>query len=151
MTFTPLAPLAGRRYMMIMATDGVWDHMNEQLPVVQESKIAEYVRQTMSHRSRPLSSSHQGDHAEDDLSFCVAAATEEDGGETDTDAVIQETLQKLGVLAHGLCDREMAMCKSNLFTPGYIRYDDCTAFVVMIDGPHEEDEEVEEESHDSTL
>jgi serine/threonine protein phosphatase PrpC len=140
-TFTPLAPLVGRRYMLIMATDGLWDHMREHLPSVQESLVAKYVRNTM----------HATNNGDDDAEF-FTAATDDDGEELSAEEQrnneeIQRTLQQLGVLAHGLCDREMTVSSSDLFAQGYMRYDDCTAFVVMVEGPAKDEEVEREQSH----
>lgn len=141
-TFTALVPLIGRRYMLVMATDGLWDHMREQMPAVQQAMVAEHVRTTMDVRRRGKrgAGTLSANQAEEDLGFYAedamdSATTATSSSDDEEEREIKETLQRLGVLAHGLCDREMSMCKSDLFAPGFIRYDDCTAFVVMVDGP----------------
>jgi hypothetical protein len=51
-----------------------------------------------------------------------------------TSNTIHEKLRKLGILAHGMADREMISCDSKLYLSGFLRYDDATVFVILIEG-----------------
>jgi hypothetical protein len=126
------------QYMLVMASDGLWDHMAHQDPQVQHSMVANYVDATMGFADvdqfgfvlhpNPSSSSPSSN---------TAASSPSTTNMDDTSNVldpVQKRLQKLGILAHGLCDREMTTCQSQLFTRGYLRYDDVTSFVVVIEG-----------------
>jgi len=133
-TFSEMSPkLGNRQYMLVMATDGVWDHMRTRLPGVQQMMITDFVRKTMHSASRLDFYINNNNNENNDGSCNENMSDVEDMDTDNIETELRDTLRKLGVLAHGLCDREMTQCNSDLFTPGYIRYDDCTAFVVLID------------------
>ena len=157
-TFVPMQPLENRRYMLVMATDGLWDHMTEFDPVKQASVVSEYVENTMSVGGDNLGFMIQNGKAAaaaankkqrldgfmdlTDPLFLDEDMVDENSDDSDSGmtADVQQKLQKLGVLAHGLCDREMLSSHSDLFARGYLRYDDATAFVVLIEGPSDGNE-----------
>jgi hypothetical protein len=109
--------------MLVMATDGLWDHMSRQDPDGQHHMIADYVTLAM-----------EADLVSDSRFLGDNNPTTAENKNNSISAEIQRKLEKLGVLAHGMADREMISGDNNLFTRGFLRYDDVTVFIVMIEG-----------------
>ena len=121
-SFFRMKPLQTESYMLVMATDGLWDHMSRQKPEEQHLMISNYVSDVM---EAELEGDTQFLNNNDNNGERIDSITAE----------IQRKLEKLGVLAHGMADREMISGGNNLFAQGYLRYDDVTVFIVMIEGP----------------
>lgn len=132
-------------YLLIMASDGLWDHMCHQEPNVQHSLVTQYVDNTMRHadidslgflvQQEPIS---DDGHASSNSTTTTTPPSDsmmksEHTPSNQVSNEVQRKLQKLGILAHGLCDREMLTCDSRLFMRDYVRYDDVTAFAVLIE------------------
>lgn len=187
-SFVKLQPVQNK-YLMVMATDGLWDHMAHCVPEVQHGMVAQYVNATMEHADvNSFSFLMHEDEEEDEEDYYSKSATaprvddrmdtladngkqcvceestsstndvvEEELRKRELDSIdeanedeqksqnrlktrkssataLDEKLQKLGILAHGMADREMMTCKSNLYAPNFLRYDDVTVFVVLIEG-----------------
>eukprot|EP00158_Paraphelidium_tribonemae_P006127 Partr_v1_DN27686_c0_g1_i4_m65158 len=106
--------VSDRKHLLVMASDGLWDHMLHQDDEIQHAMVASYVNSMLL-----------------DSNLHMLDSDADEGGTTEP---FQEKLQKLGLLAHGMADREMASCKSNLYAPNFLRYDDVTVFVVLVEG-----------------
>lgn len=161
-SFFPLAPQllqpAGDqgKFLLVMASDGLWDHMQHHIPQEQHDLLAAFVQRTL---DEPTAVSSFPGGLEDSLGFMMTPLvnpkkqqqqetaglkSSEHNDEDDEESAValeedmsqemQFKLRQLGVLAHGLCDREMTTSQSGLFARGVLRYDDVTAFVVLIEG-----------------
>ncbi|KAI3647282.1 hypothetical protein MP228_007503 [Amoeboaphelidium protococcarum] len=155
-SFVQLKPNQNK-YLMVMASDGLWDHLSHQDPAIQHSMLSKFVEDTMEHADPDCFKLINGESLVDHQSDTNAYHEGEDGSaashQMDVDQSIDERhraedklryskeiqrkLQKVCILAHGLADREMVSCSSQLYARGYVRYDDVTVFVVLIEGVDE--------------
>lgn len=164
-----------KSYMMVMASDGLWDHMSRNQPEVQNEMVAEFVDSIMEYPDEPESIEirlvndeneivssdttsqffRDSKKSESDYSHvkhgskrqrqCSPSDSEESSSVVDYSQVadVDQMIRKVGVLAHGLADREMVSSQSNLFGPSFARYDDVTVFCVLLDGIFEDEANAE--------
>ncbi|KAI8912709.1 phosphatase 2C-like domain-containing protein [Gorgonomyces haynaldii] len=101
----------GSQYCMVMATDGLWDHLNAPHVEVQNCQVLEYIA-----RVKEL------DVYVDDLPSLEETSST---CSLNNKAWLQQSCAKL-------CDREG---DPSFFTPNLPRYDDCTVLVAYIECP----------------
>ena len=107
-------------YMLIMASDGLWDHMAIQEPAEQNALLAHHVQNLM---EGTMFSSEPSDH------------TENANGDTIRDEdPAQRKLEKLSELTRTLADRELMCSFPPIYAQNFLRYDDATVFAILIEG-----------------
>jgi serine/threonine protein phosphatase PrpC len=140
--------LESESYLMVMATDGLWDHMVSQSSQIQNNLISDHASEVLADydaknflfgnfntASSSLASDMDSSKTlgpSDDLvssSELDMSILQQSHDEDET----QLKLQKLGALAHSLADREMIDNENGLYARGFIRYDDVTVFVVLLE------------------
>lgn len=98
-------------FILLMASDGLWDHMREQNDVAQNRLVSKLISTTM---NSPI--------------FCAPVAPSLSAPSNLAD----ENVRKLSLIAHALCDREESMGRHGVYGLDFARYDDVTSFIVLI-------------------
>ena len=166
------------RYLAVMASDGLWDHMAHSDPEIQNGMMSRYVDAVMDHAdvdyfnfvmgagsdatsetlSTPPSERSDSLHSPTSRHPSTSSLNHTDDDDDDeissSDEVeerlspdLMNKLQKLGILAHGLADREK-QGPSQLYARPFFRYDDITVFVVLVEGVVQNSEVVNRDEGD---
>ena len=131
--FIKLEP--GMDYVLVAATDGVWDHLRIQYPEsVQSDQILSFVTQSI---EETLRNNPKADNSNPNPSVSPEEPQRQshDSDSTQANSVSliphRQMLQdELSLCAQRLVHRENDMHSAHLFTPNLQRYDDATAMVL---------------------
>ncbi|KAI8924859.1 phosphatase 2C-like domain-containing protein [Entophlyctis helioformis] len=142
--FIKLEP--GMDYVLVAATDGVWDHLSIQYPpAAQNDRILSYVTRAVQHVTNPVSAPSQQvqllrgqHHAAAASAPALGASIHDPSGLADEllNAQHQQRTKLYDVLSHCsdvLVHRETEgthLRDEGLFIPGLFRYDDATAMIL---------------------